>query len=371
MSKIICDVCGTVYPDTAAQCPICGCAKLDNAQVVESEGVEETETNAGGYTYVKGGRFSKANVRKRNKAAAVQPVVVPKEPDDDDDDEIEEEEDEQIAVEEEDKPRSNRGLAITAIVLLLAIIAVVIYIFLRFFAPAGITPAGGQTASQPAQSVATVPATTETVPPDTSIHCTALILSDQKINFTEVDQHWILDATAEPADTTDKIVFTSSNDAIVTVSQDGRVTAVATGDAIITVSCGDIIAQCDVRCLIVGVNPPEESQITLPPADEETEPPVETVPEETIDDGVPIGAKMQVLFYGDTREDNDVSLSTGSVVDVTLEDYDGNEAAITWVSDNPGICKVDGSTFKAVSPGYVEVRTTYRGVEYVCIIRVY
>ena len=27
MSKIICDICGTAYPDTAAECPVCGCAK--------------------------------------------------------------------------------------------------------------------------------------------------------------------------------------------------------------------------------------------------------------------------------------------------------------------------------------------------------
>ena len=27
MSKIICDICGTTYPDTAEQCPICGCPR--------------------------------------------------------------------------------------------------------------------------------------------------------------------------------------------------------------------------------------------------------------------------------------------------------------------------------------------------------
>ena len=27
MSKIICDICGTTYSDTEAECPICGCAK--------------------------------------------------------------------------------------------------------------------------------------------------------------------------------------------------------------------------------------------------------------------------------------------------------------------------------------------------------
>ena len=32
MSKIICDICGTTYPETASHCPICGCAKAGAAQ---------------------------------------------------------------------------------------------------------------------------------------------------------------------------------------------------------------------------------------------------------------------------------------------------------------------------------------------------
>lgn len=361
MSKIICDVCGTVYPDTASQCPICGCAKLDNPQVVESDGIEEAKTNAGGYTYVKGGRFSKANVRKRNKAVPVQTVTEPEEP--------EEEEAPEAPEEREERPRSNRGLVITAIVLLLAIIAVVIYIFLRFFAPADTPRAAATETSQPTVAA---PTAAETVPQDTSVHCTTLILSDSKISFTEAGQHWILDASAEPANTTDTIVFQSSNDAIATVTQDGRVTAVATGDAIITVTCGSISAQCEVDCLILGVNPPENLQTSSPATVDPTDATqAETTPQYVPQDSVPLGATMHVLFYGETREDNDVSLATGSQVDVTLEDYDGNEADIVWVSDDPDICRVDGSTFEAINPGYVEVKTTYRGVEYVCIIRVY
>ena len=27
MSKIICDICGTTYPETADCCPICGCSR--------------------------------------------------------------------------------------------------------------------------------------------------------------------------------------------------------------------------------------------------------------------------------------------------------------------------------------------------------
>ena len=58
MSKIICDVCGTSYPETEVQCPICGTAKTDAAK--------STTGGETGYAYVKGGRFSHANVRKRN-----------------------------------------------------------------------------------------------------------------------------------------------------------------------------------------------------------------------------------------------------------------------------------------------------------------
>ena len=67
MSKIICEVCGTSYPDTTMQCPICGCVRPGDVQRVTNE-INADENGASGYTYVKGGRFSKSNVKKRNKA---------------------------------------------------------------------------------------------------------------------------------------------------------------------------------------------------------------------------------------------------------------------------------------------------------------
>ena len=61
MSKIICDVCGTSYPESANQCPICGCVRSGDAVTVRGD-TNNTEVNTtGSYTYVKGGRFSKAN----------------------------------------------------------------------------------------------------------------------------------------------------------------------------------------------------------------------------------------------------------------------------------------------------------------------
>ena len=44
MGKIICDICGTSYPDTAQQCPICGCTREAAAQMLgEDFLLDETE----------------------------------------------------------------------------------------------------------------------------------------------------------------------------------------------------------------------------------------------------------------------------------------------------------------------------------------
>ena len=61
MSKIICDICGTTYPDTADCCPICGCsrdaaASLLGDDLLMEEVMEEPRT--------KGGRFS-SNKKKK------------------------------------------------------------------------------------------------------------------------------------------------------------------------------------------------------------------------------------------------------------------------------------------------------------------
>ena len=73
MDKVICDICGTSYPASATQCPICGCEKPADPQV-DTEAVAENEEI--GYKPVRGGRFSNANVRKRNAGKKELPRVV-------------------------------------------------------------------------------------------------------------------------------------------------------------------------------------------------------------------------------------------------------------------------------------------------------
>ena len=116
MSKINCDVCGTAYPETASQCPICGCVR--SAESCSTEGSSSQENS---YTYVKGGRFSRSNVRKRNQGKPVTDMPPIQE--------------ELPADLPEEGERQDRGLLVAVCLLLLAIVAVVIYIITRFFAP--------------------------------------------------------------------------------------------------------------------------------------------------------------------------------------------------------------------------------------------
>ena len=125
MNKIICDVCGTDYPETAAQCPICGCASA-GAKTAAGNETADVETQAA-HSHVKGGRYSKANVRKRLKENQI-----PYDPRLSSDPEPEYEDEDQAEMEEEEGG-SNRGLVVVVIILLLAIAAVSAYIAISFF----------------------------------------------------------------------------------------------------------------------------------------------------------------------------------------------------------------------------------------------
>ena len=129
MEKIICNICGTSYPDTADCCPICGFGKDGKLFEPVDEILLEEESAEKTHETVKGGRFSRPNASKRSDA------VPAKDPFQDEDDD--EKYGEPTPPVNKDKQGSNMGLIVTLVVLLLAIVAVIIYIYLSFFAPQG------------------------------------------------------------------------------------------------------------------------------------------------------------------------------------------------------------------------------------------
>lgn len=227
MSKIVCDVCGTSFADSATQCPICGCAVSAENVIINAPTTDE-DPGHGSYTYVKGGRFSKSNVKKRNsgKHVALNEHKNDEKP------------------EKPEKKKSNKGLAIACIALFLAIVAVVLYFFIFVMND-----------RKPADDKNTTPSTTNQPdedpvddPVDEEIPCEEITLSAITLELTEAGQVAKLDVTVGPEDCTQKPNFMSDNEAVATVDAEGNITAVAPGNAVITVTCGEFSALCEVSC---------------------------------------------------------------------------------------------------------------------------
>lgn len=85
-----------------------------------------------------------------------------------------------------------------------------------------------------------------------TIPCTEIALDKSTIEMIAGSQY-ILNATLTPVNTTDSIIWTSSNNDIATVSK-GIVTGKATGSCVINVTCGNKFATCMVTVKSSNVN---------------------------------------------------------------------------------------------------------------------
>lgn len=112
------------------------------------------------------------------------------------------------------------------------------------------------------------------------VPCTGITLSATELVFTSVGTQTLI-ATVEPSNTTDKIIWTTSDDSIATVNN-GVVAAVFNGNATITVTCGDFSATCSVS--ISGIE----------------EPSIPDEPDETILYSLPAATEFNGTNYIDT-----------------------------------------------------------------------
>jgi len=92
----------------------------------------------------------------------------------------------------------------------------------------------------------------ESLTPIVRVPCIGITLSANELAFTEKGTQTIV-ATVEPTDTTDKIVWITSDENVATVDN-GVVTAVFNGNATITATCGDYSATCSVA--VSGIEEP-------------------------------------------------------------------------------------------------------------------
>ena len=317
MNKVICDVCGTDYPETEPRCPICDCVRGEGGQT--SAGNTEDNT----YTYVRGGRFSKSNVKKRLKAKQMseesllfaQTSALDEEDEPEDDDRPEDEDFD----EEELDAVSNKGLIIVVIVLLLAIVAVASYLVVNYLKP--ITERPDMTKSTYGDGQNNSDNQTQTKP------CTSVKYPEAFVELNEAGQTLNLkdSVTCDPADTTDKLQFSTGDEAVVTVDQEGVVTAVASGRTVISIRCGSAVYKLDVICDLGDVK-------------------LELIGQDITLDG---NAPTAQLYYGIW-----------------------NASDITWTSSNESVVIVKDGKVEPVAVGYSLITAEYKDQSYVCIVRV-
>lgn len=333
MSKVVCDICGTAFADTANQCPICGTAK---SEATRPSGA--TEDGASGYAYVRGGRFSQSNVRKHNSGKKELPRTTepakPQRPVSEDPPKEKRQPKEKAPrpEEPENEQPSNIGLIVVVVVLLLAIISLCAYIAVRYIE----INDGRNTTGSTNSSSST---------PFEEIPCTGITIEGVTVHtFNNMTDQLLLSVTCQPADTTDMLTW-NYDSTIVKVTQNGAqwiVTPVGPGETVITVSCGQYS-----DTLAITSNAQPETQ----PTDPTTQPTGPTEPE----------------FVLELNREDFTMNSYGEKHNLYNGTLDASE--ITWYSDDETVCTIENGVVTAVGQGTTKVYGVYGDQVVSCIVR--
>lgn len=365
MSKIICDICGTTYPDTAECCPICGCSNAGEEALLGAETSYDDILDEIDVTPV--------NTRKKE-------IFDFDEVNTEDDFGKEEEDDFDDEEDEESEPRHNTFVVILLTVLIVVLLGAAVFIYLRYFRPNMREEIPATTNAIITETEIDEPTTEPTVP------CLQMgMLSASIAELNAEGQQFLLHIKAFPENTTDKIIYTSGDESIATVTEDGKITAISEGETVIYISCGKVSMDCPVIVKYV----------------EETVPPTtEVVVEETVfEDNNEITAETEDSVTDESADEdeedatqetdtNTVSAESVNLKDVQLKlkkkdiqlgvyyqfqlelDCALSPEEVTWSSEHPHIAKVDEKgNVTAVKNGTTSIIAKYGEQEVQCIVR--
>lgn len=424
MERITCEYCGTEFDASEKLCPLCGRAAVYMAEAVPAE----EESGRRERSPRPGKRLAKPERSKHTAEPGENPYAIPK------------------------------GLMIAiCVILALAVLlgaAFAIYNLKWFDAKESPfrkkTPAPAQT--QPQQQVQ--PAEQPTVQPQPSeqeytneedyaaknpdapkavVECRGLSLSKSTVTFEEPETFCNITYIRLPDDCTQDVIFASSDEAVVTVNQQGKIMAVDAGTATVTAVCGKQIATCLVTCDFAPVDAeplPEEQTPTdeepeLPPelnmtdmtffsAGEQFQLVIKNLPDDvlpafscsnpdvatvspsglvtavgagttTVTATLPSGQTLSTIVRcnisdadtsgdssGCTISHSDVTMSIiGEYFKIYLKDRaDNTIKGVSWVSSDPSVCSVDANgVVTAVGKGTAYVSASYGGETFECIVR--
>ena len=193
----------------------------------------------------------------------------------------------------------------------------------------------------------------ETVKEAELVPCTALAIDVAELNLTEQGQSVQLHTSVQPADTTDRVIFSSDSPAIISVTQEGVVTAKGEGSGCITVLCGEYMAFCNVTCSFSKPEPEPE-----PEAKPEPEPEPASKPEPAPAETEKLAISAEDISFFEATENTKLTLTGG----------DGSDPV--WESANPEIATVDeDGRVVAVAKGNTTITATVGEEKVTCTVR--
>ena len=362
MSKIICDICGTSYPDTADCCPICGCSRDAAGSILGEDLLEQTADED---------ILKQDFPRKRKEIFDFDEVN--SEPGEEQVTYAETDYDEEEE-EEEEEPRQNTLVVIILTVLIALLLMAAGFIFVRYFLP----NMGGKADAALQTTLETEAVSVEAT--EAGIPCQELyIISGKTVELNEQGQMFLLHVKASPENTTDKILFVSGDESVATVTEDGKITAVSEGETVITIRCGVSTMECPVTVKYVEetVPPtteapetvaPEQTEGAAEPQSAETEAPAEAEPAEAT---TAPSAPAQTNLKNVTLKLKKTDIRLGVYYEYKLLlDCGLEQNEVQWSSEHPYIASVDeNGVVKAIKSGTTAITATYGDQKVQCIVR--
>ena len=340
MSKVICEICGTTYQDTAECCPICGCPRDMSGNVTEDDLVMDQMPALN-----KGGRYSSGKKKKEIFDFDEQSDDFPESENEPYSSDPEDDEDNY----DEQPQEHNTAVVVILTALIVILLAGTAFLFFRYLLPNLHGAKDAEPTVQTEQIAQTESATTEF-----RIPCQDLSLPGGAAELTQPGYYFLLNVVVIPENTTDELVFTSGDESIATVDANGRITAVSEGKTVIYITCGEKQLTCPVTCQFEQeTEPSTEATVAV-----QAEATVQTEPVET---------KPQVELKLDRT---DMRLQVGYSTQLKLVDCgDLKPEDVEWSVEHSYIAKVENGYVTALQSGTTEITAKYGDRTVKCIVR--
>lgn len=166
------------------------------------------------------------------------------------------------------------------------------------------------------------------------IDCTDVSVSPSTISFTEGGETQELTVVKTPSDTTDSVVFETSNSDVVTVDGNGVVTCTGLGEATITVRCGNASATCAVSATSLEIGVGAEWSVGETNYYSTTEGQMVIIADAASKymfaaKSIESGSTADVYYRNHTVYPLEIPLGSGQIK-VTMDSYIGNRLQVGW-----------------------------------------